>query len=98
MLPGVYRVCEKNARAERRNKLLRKETIMEKTRSGMEIIKSEINHNIGVKVSLTRKTTKSGKIRHAVVITNPRSGLHTRLKSFEGIGGAWELYKRMMAV
>ena len=71
---------------------------MEKTRSGLEIVKSEMNNNIGVKVSLTRKTTKSGKIRHGVVITNPRSGIHTRLKSFEGIGKAWELYKKMLAV
>ena len=70
---------------------------MTKLASGLEIIKTEVN-NIGVEVALTRKTTKNGNIRHGVVITNPRTGVHMRLKSFLGIAPAFALYKSMMNV
>ena len=69
---------------------------MEKTYSGLEIVKKEVNNNLNAEIALTRKTTKSGNIRHAVVMTNLRTGRRMRLKSFLGISGAWTLYKTML--
>ena len=69
---------------------------MEKTHSGLEIVKKDYCKNMRVLVSLTRKTTKNGEIKHGVVITNPRSGARTRLRTFDGIGGAWNLYKTIL--
>ena len=68
-----------------------------KTRKGLRIVKNDRNDNINAKVSITRKTIKSGDIKYAVVLTG-RNGVHTRLKSFDNIMGAWGLYKQMMAV
>lgn len=70
--------------------------IMERINSGLEIVKKETNDALGYEVALTRKTTKSGNIRHAVVITNLRTGVRTRLKSYLGIAPAFRLYKSMM--
>ena len=67
---------------------------MERTNSGLEIVKKGTN-SLGVEVSLTRKTTKGGNIRHGVVLTN-HYGMHTRLKSFLGIAPAFALYKQMV--
>ena len=69
---------------------------MEKTNSGLEIVKKEINTSLGYEVALTRKTTIKGNIRHAVVITNLRTGVRTRLKSYLGIAPAFALYKSML--
>lgn len=70
--------------------------MFEKTANGTDIIRKERNAALGYEVALTRKTTKNGNIRHAVVITNLRTGIRTRLKSFLGIAPAWKLYKSMM--
>lgn len=69
---------------------------MERTNSGLVIVKKENNENLGFEVALTRKTTKGGNIRHAVVITNKRTGVRMRLKSFLGIAPAFALYKQML--
>lgn len=70
---------------------------MEKTSKGLEIVKKETNAALGYEVALTRKTTRNGNIRHAVVITNLRSGVRTRLKSYLGIAPAFALYKTMLS-
>ena len=70
---------------------------MIKTKSGLVIVKKEANNHIGFDVTLTRKTTLSGKIKYGVVITNARTGIRTRLRTFNGIGEAWKLYKTMRA-
>ena len=69
---------------------------MEKTTTGLEIVKRETNDALGYEVALTRKTTKNGNIRHAVVITNIRTGVRTRIKSYIGIAPAFALYKTML--
>lgn len=69
---------------------------MERTRKGLEIVKKEFNPSLGYEVALTRKTTLNGNIRHAVVITNLRSGVRTLLKSYLGIAPAYNLYKSML--
>lgn len=66
---------------------------MEKISSGLEIVKKEVNTNLGYEVVLTRKTNKQGHIKHGVVVTNTRTGCRTRLKTFHGISGAYKLYK-----
>lgn len=62
--------------------------------NGTEIIKKATAAN-GYEVLLTRRTTKSGNIRHGVVI-KPHMGRYTRLKSFLGIAPAFNLYKNML--
>lgn len=66
---------------------------MERIRSGLEIVKKEVNTNLGYEVALTRKTDKQGRIKHGVVVTNTHTGRRTRLKTFHGISGAYKLYK-----
>lgn len=68
--------------------------MFEKTTNGTEIIKKATAAN-GYEVLLTRRTTKSGNIRHGVVI-KPHMGRYTRLKSFLGIAPAFNLYKNML--
>ena len=63
--------------------------------SGTEIITKATNAANGYEVILTRRTTKSGNIRHGVVI-KPHLGRYTRVKSFLGIGPAFALYKNML--
>ena len=67
---------------------------MTKTESGLVIVKNEMNANLGVSVTLTRKTCRSGKVRYGVVITD-RRGVRMLLKSFSAIINAWGLYKTM---
>ena len=69
--------------------------MFEKTANGTEIIKREDN-KLGYEVSLTRRTTKSGNIRHGVVLTNKRTGGHMRMKSYLGIAPAFNLYKTFL--
>ena len=70
-------------------------TMFEKTMNGTEIITKATNTANGYEVFLTRRTTKSGNIRHGVVI-KPHMGRYTRLKSFLGIAPAFNLYKNML--
>ena len=67
---------------------------MEKTRTGLVIVKRENNRNLNLEVALTRKTCKSGRIRYGVVITD-RRGIRMRLKSFPAVSSAWGLYRTM---
>lgn len=69
---------------------------MERTNSGLDIVKKDVNANLGFEVALTRKTTKNGNIRHGVVITNIRTGVRMRLKTYLGIAPAFNLYKSML--
>ena len=69
---------------------------MKKTQSGLVIVKEAYCRNLKAIVALTMKQTKDGNIKHGVVITNPRSGARTRLRTFEGISGAWTLYKTIL--
>ena len=68
--------------------------MFEKTTNGTEIIKKATAAN-GYEVLLTRRTTKSGNIRHGVVI-KPHMGRHTRLKSLLAIAPAFNLYKNIL--
>ena len=56
---------------------------MNKTASGLEIIKEADSTIQGKRVSLTRKTNKAGEIRHGVVLTNTRNGHHHRIGEVE---------------
>jgi len=66
---------------------------MQKTNKGLEIVKSEKSVVRGSVVILTRKTTKSGKIRHGVVLE--KHGRHQLIGSFEGIAPAFKVYKSL---
>lgn len=68
---------------------------MNKTESGLEIIKEADSTIQGKRVSLTRKTNKAGEIRHGVVLTNTRNGHHHRIGTFTEIAPAFKLYKSL---
>lgn len=68
----------------------------ERTSNGTEIVKKDVNTALGYEVSLTRRTTKKGNIRHGVVITNLRTGIRTRMKTYTTIAPAFNLYKTML--
>lgn len=68
---------------------------MNKTASGLEIIKEADSTIQGKRVSLTRKTNKAGEIRHGVVLTNTRNGHHHRIGTFTEIAPAFKLYKSL---
>lgn len=63
----------------------------------VKVLRKHENKVVGVRVELTRKMTVAGKIIYAVVITNMNTGRHYKIKMFEGIGGAWDLYKTAIA-
>ena len=67
-----------------------------KTANGTDIIKAEQNAALGYEVALTRKTTKNGVIRHGVIITNLRTGIRTKLKTYTTLAPAFNLYKTML--
>ena len=67
---------------------------MKKTNRGTEIVKEAQSNVRGSKVILTRKTTLSGKIRHAVVLED-RRGWHKLVGSYLGIAPAWKVYKAL---
>lgn len=66
---------------------------MNKTNKGLEIVKTAESNVRGCKVILTRKTTKSGKIRHGVVLERNRR--HQLVGSYEGIAPAFKVYKAL---
>ena len=70
---------------------------MEKTATGLEIIKTAESTVRGCKVILTRKTNKAGEIRHGVVMETRRGG-HRRIGTFEGIAPAFKVYKALAKV
>ena len=63
----------------------------------VKVLRKHENDIIGVRVELTRKMTIAGKIIHAVVITNMDTGRHYKIRTFEGIGPAFKLYKDAIA-
>lgn len=64
---------------------------------GVKVLRKHENDVTGVRVEMTRKTTIHGKIIYAVVVTNMNTGVHYRLKTFNGIDGAFKLYKDALA-
>lgn len=69
---------------------------MEKTRSGLEIVKRADSIVSGKEVVLTRKTNKAGEIRHGVVLTSKRHGYHKKVGTFGTIAPAFNLYKALV--
>ena len=68
---------------------------MKKNHNGTEIVKSGKTSK-GMEIMLTRKTTKSGNIRHAVIAYDGRH--HINLGSYLGIGEAFKAYKTLVAL
>ena len=68
---------------------------MTRTNKGLDIVKTTDSTVNGRRVILTRKTTKSGEIRHGVVLESKRSGRHQKIGSFAGIAPAWKVYKAL---
>ena len=67
---------------------------MERTNTGLEIIKKAESTVAGKTVSLTRKTNLKGEIRHGVVLTSA-SGHHRRVATFTSIAPAYNLYRSL---
>ena len=64
-----------------------------KRTNNLTIVKTDDSTIKGLNVILTRKTTKSGNIRHGVVLENKRNGRHQLVGSFVGIAPAWDADK-----
>ena len=64
---------------------------------GVKVLKKHENRIIGVRVELTRKMTIKGKIIYAVVVTNMKTGFHYLIKTYDGIGAAFQMYKDALA-
>ena len=69
--------------------------MFKKNHNGTEIIKSGKN-SLGNEVLLTRKTTKRGNIRHAVILSDGSS--YWNAGSFLGVASAFRVYKFMVAL
>lgn len=69
------------------------------TRTGLRVVRKEVNRGIRKGVSLTRKTLLDGSIKYGVVVTE-LDGIPKRMKlgSYNNILDAWGTYKRMLAV
>ncbi|MDD3337835.1 MAG: hypothetical protein PHS82_03150 [Lachnospiraceae bacterium] len=63
----------------------------------VKVLRKHENSIIGVRVELTRKTTISGKIIYAVIVTNMKTGRHYVVKPFDGIMSAYQMYKDAVA-
>ena len=63
----------------------------------VKVLRKHENSIIGVRVELVRKMTIAGKIIYVVVITNMGTGHHYVIRTFDGIIGAWNLYKAALA-
>ena len=68
---------------------------MEKTKSGLYIIKKSESTVKGRDVVLTRKTNLAGEVLHGVVLESRRSGRHQKIGTFSGILPAWNVYKAL---
>lgn len=64
---------------------------------GVKVLRKHENSITGVRVELTRKMTIAGKIIYAVVVTRMDTGHHYRIKTFDGISGAYQMYKTATA-
>jgi hypothetical protein len=60
---------------------------------GVKVLKKCENKMTGIRVELTQKMTMAGKIIHAVVITNMRTGKHDRIYVHNTLGYAFKRYK-----
>ena len=70
---------------------------MKKGNTGVKVLRKHENKIIGVRVELNRKMTIKGKIIYAVIVTSMKSGHHYLIRTFDGISGAWKLYKDALA-
>ena len=67
---------------------------MKTTNKGLEIVKSAESTVNGQNVVLTRKTNKSGEIRHGVILES-KSGRHQKVGTFLGLSDAFKVYKAL---
>ncbi len=65
--------------------------------SGVKVLKKHENNITGIRVELTQKMTASGKIIHAVVVTNMRRDRRILVKSYDAIMDAFRMYKKALA-
>ena len=70
-------------------------TIYEKTAHGTEILMKSASTVRGKEVSLTRKTTKAGEIKHGVVLTSTQHGYHRKVGTFTELAPAFKLFKAL---
>ena len=65
--------------------------------NGIKVLKRHENDFIGVRVDMTRKMTRDGVIKYAVVVYNMNTGRPYRIKMCRGIGKAFAVYKSAIA-
>ena len=60
----------------------------------VKVLKAFANNDSGIMCELTRKTMINGKIGYFVVVTDIRTGIHTKITRPSGIQKAYETYMR----
>ena len=70
---------------------------MRRGNMGVKVLRKHENNITGIRVELTQKMTISGKVIHAVVVTNMRQNRKILVKAFDKIGDAFGLYKKALA-
>ena len=70
---------------------------MRRGNRGVKVLRKHENSITGIRVELTQKMTIAGRVIHAVVVTNMRSGRHTVIKAFDRIADAFGFYKDALA-
>ena len=64
---------------------------------GVKVLRKHENDLIGVRVELTKKTTITGAMIYAVVVTNMNTGVHYRIYTFNAAKDALANYKLAIA-
>lgn len=66
-------------------------------RNGIKVIKRHENDFTGVRVDMTRKMTREGIIKYAVIAYNMNTGAPYKIKMCKGIGIAFDTFKKAIA-
>ena len=71
--------------------------MMKNDNKGVKVLKKHENQMTGIRVELNQKMTMEGKIIHAVVITDTKTGKHKRIYVHNTLGWALKRYNAAVA-
>lgn len=71
--------------------------MMRNDNTSVKVLKKHENKMTEIRVELTQKMTMEGKIIHAVVITDTKTGKHKRIYVHNTLGYALKRYKAAIA-
>ena len=71
--------------------------MMRNNNTSVKTLKKHENHMTGIRIELNQKMTMSGKIIHAVVITDMETGKHKRIYVHNTLGYALKRFRAARA-